>query len=184
MQQETIQDTQDAPDAAEMPQNEQAPSDTPIEEVNPEAQQQPEAGSDDWRDRYLRLASDFENYKRRNVKEREMLLRNANTELVRVFLPLLDDLGRAMAAAQQSDNVESIKTGLALIERNTRTALEKQGVKAIEALGQPFDSNLHEAIAAMPAPAPDQKGIVLDVVENGYYYQDNVIRYAKVIIGE
>ena len=144
----------------------------------------PDAGTTNWQDQYLRLMADFENFKRRTNKEKEALARHAAEGILKSLLPVLDDLDRALKAAETSDNIEKLREGLTLVHRNFNGALHKQGIEPVQAEGQPFDSELHEAIATVPAPSPDRKGQVLEVFERGYTYQGKVLRYAKVVTAE
>jgi molecular chaperone GrpE len=143
-----------------------------------------EGQANDWKDRYLRLASDFDNFRKRTQREKENWMRIANQDLLKALLPIFDDLDRTLVAAESSDNIEAIREGLRLVLKKTRSTLEKQGLVPMQAKGEPFDAEYYEAIAQMPAPSEELKGRVLEVVETGYLYQQEVLRYAKVIIGE
>ena len=154
------------------------------EEQSEEAQTASTEDVSESQDRYLRLASEFDNFRKRTVREKDQLVRSTTVDLLRVFLPILDDLERTLKAAEQTDNLEALQKGVRLVHKNVRNALDKQGVRPYDALGQPFDSDLHEAIAQMPAAEDDLKGKVVEEVEKGYTYREQVIRYAKVIIGE
>ena len=138
----------------------------------------------DWKERYIRLASDFDNFRKRTQREKENWIRMANQDLLKALLPVFDDLDRTLTAAETSDNVEAIREGLRLVQKKTRATLEKQGLVVLQAKGEAFDSEYHEAVAQMPAPSDDLKGKVLEVIEAGYLYREEVLRYAKVIIGE
>lgn len=137
----------------------------------------------EWQDRYVRLAAEFDNFKRRTNREKEDLLKYGNSQLLTTLLPILDNLDRTLAVAETSEPEALIKS-LKLVHKNLQNTLEKEGVQALEAMGQPFDSELHEAIASMPTDDPDKKGKVIEVIEKGYQYNERVIRYAKVITGE
>lgn len=138
----------------------------------------------EWKERYLRMASDFDNFRKRTQREKEQWIKQANQDLLRALLPIFDDLDRSLTAAEASDNLEALREGMRLVQKKVKTTLEKQGVAQIDAKGKPFDTDYHEAIAQMPAQAEEHKGAVLEVVETGYLYRDEVLRYAKVIIGE
>ncbi len=135
-------------------------------------------------DKYVRLHAEFDNFRKRNAKERMDLLMTAGADAIKRFLPVLDDMERAMAANAQVTDVETVKQGFNLIQHKFFNILSAQGVKAIEAKGQPFDPDLHDAITQIPAPDPALKGKVVEVVETGYLINDKVLRYAKVVVGE
>ena len=138
----------------------------------------------EWKDRYLRMTADFDNFKKRTQREKELWIRQAHQDLLRSLLPVFDDLNRSLKASETSDNIEAIRDGMRLVRKKMQTTLEKQGVIAMDAIGQPFDSEIHEALAQIPAPSEEQRGKVLEVVEAGYLHHDTVLRCAKVIIGE
>lgn len=134
------------------------------------------------KDKYLRLYSEFENFRRRNAKERLDLIKTANEELVIALLPVLDDFERATKA--MGEDVKAVKEGVELIYNKLNKSLEQKGLKPMgDLIGKEFDADLHEAITHTPAPEESLKGKIVDVIENGYYLNDKVIRYAKVIIG-
>lgn len=135
------------------------------------------------KDKYLRLYSEFDNYKRRTSKERLDLLKTANQEMVVALLPVLDDFERAQQSMATAQDVEAVKAGVDLIFSKLNAIMQQKGLKPMETVGQPFDAELHEAITQIPAPDEAQKGRVIDQVEKGYYLNDKVIRFAKVIIG-
>lgn len=179
---------QQAAAAAEAPQEE-------VEEVQQEAaaqaEEQPaEAPVDDLQDklaeandRYLRLAAEFDNYRRRSAKERMDLISLANENLVKDMLPIIDDFERALAAIKDSDDTDSAKEGVELIYNKLVAFLKKNGVKEIEAVGKDFDTDFHEAVAQFPVEDKDKKNKVIDVTQKGYTMGEKVIRYAKVVIG-
>ena len=131
-------------------------------------------------DKYLRLYSEFENYKRRTTKERSDLFKSANQEVIVSLLPTLDDFERAMAALKD----ESDKKGIELIYSKLKNTLTQKGLKEMEAKGLTFDPDFHEAITKVPGMGEDMKDKVVDVLEKGYFLGDKVIRFAKVVIGE
>lgn len=136
------------------------------------------------KDKYLRLYSEFENYRRRTAKERLELIKTANEDLVVALLPVLDDFNRATQAMGDQEETRSIKEGIQLIYSKFYKALENKGLKPMGDLkGEAFDADIHEAITQIPAPEEKLKGKIVDVIENGYYLNDKVIRYAKVVIG-
>ena len=133
------------------------------------------------KDKYLRLYSEFENFRRRTAKEKLELIQTANESLVKVMLPVIDDFERAEKAFQGSESKEM--EGFLLIYNKFKKILEQTGVKRMEAKGTNFDADLHEAITQLPAPDESQKGKVLEVVEQGYLLGDKVVRHAKVVVG-
>jgi molecular chaperone GrpE len=160
-------------------------ADTAPEQEQPENGQgsKAEAEISELKDKYLRLYSEFDNYKRRTSKERLDLLKTANQEMVVALLPVLDDFERARQAMDTAQDVEAVKAGVELIYNKLASIMQQKGLKPMEAVGQSFDADLHEAITQVPAPDESQKGKIIDQVEKGYYLNDKVIRFAKVIIG-
>ena len=134
-------------------------------------------------DRYLRLAAEFDNYRRRSAKERMDLISLANENLVKDMLPIVDDFERAIAAMKDSDDAASAKEGVELIYNKVAAFLKKNGVKEIEAVGKDFDTDFHEAVAQFPVQEEDKKNKVIDVTQKGYTMGEKVIRYAKVVTG-
>lgn len=126
-------------------------------------------------DKYVRLYSEYENYRKRTNQEKADLLLNGSREMMKAILPVVDDFERALVATGDDEGVKLIYSKLMKI-------LEQKGLKAMEVKGEKFDEALHEAVTQIPAPAPDQKGLVIDVVEKGYYLNDKVLRYAKVVV--
>jgi molecular chaperone GrpE len=133
------------------------------------------------KDKYLRLYSEFENFRRRTAKEKLELIQTASEQIVKVLLPVIDDFERAEKAFQGSESKEM--EGFLLIYNKFKKILEQTGVKQMEAKGSNFDADLHEAITQLPAPNDSQKGKILEVVEQGYLLGDKVVRHAKVIVG-
>ena len=135
-------------------------------------------------DRFIRLYAEFENFRRRSNKERLDVISSANAGLLKDLLPVLDDLERAMINNDQVTDVEIVKEGFALIQNKFKSILDSKGLKEMNAKGEPFDSELHEAIANIPVSEDNQKGKVIDDIEKGYYLNDKVIRFAKVVVGQ
>ncbi|MDB5108994.1 MAG: nucleotide exchange factor GrpE [Mucilaginibacter sp.] len=134
-------------------------------------------------DKYLRLYAEFDNFRRRTTKERVELLQTAGKEIIVSLLPILDDFERAEKAMETSTDVNAVKEGVALIQNKLNNLLSQKGLKPMQSIGTPFDPDLHEAITNIPAPTEELKGKVIDEMEKGYYLNDNVIRFAKVIVG-
>ncbi len=137
----------------------------------------------DWQDKYLRLYAEFDNFRKRTMRERGDLIRNASMDVLEKLLPVLDDFDRA--SANPSDDVEVTREGQNLIHTKLRQLLEAQGLAKMEVnQGDDFDVDVHEAITNIPAPTPELAGKVVDVVEPGYKLNDKIMRYAKVVVGQ
>ena len=137
----------------------------------------------DWQDRYLRLYAEFDNYRKRTMRERVELIRTASRDSIEKMLPVLDDFSRAEAASWELEDPVALKEGQHLIHTKFKQLMEAQGVKAMAVeTGDVFDVDVHEAITRIPSP--ELSGKVVDVVESGYLLNDAVIRYAKVVVGE
>lgn len=155
----------------------------PEEELSQEEKLQQELA--DTQDRYTRLFAEFDNYKKRTSKERVELIQSASKDVLNRLLPVLDDLDRALSAMETAPDVESVKVGIDLVNQKFRKTLALEGLKEMENLiGQPFDAEYQEAITAIPAPSDDMKNKIIDVVEKGYFLNDKVVRFAKVVIGQ
>ena len=135
-------------------------------------------------DKYLRLSAEFDNFRKRTLKEKMDLMKNASESVIVSFLPVIDDLERALNAIDISDNLETTKEGINLIYNKFKDFTKQNGVVEIEAKGLALDTDHHEAITKIPAPSEDLKGKIVEVVQKGYMLNDKVIRYAKVVIGE
>lgn len=164
-----------------------------LEQINPqEDQQNPENSSGDeeklkaeiaeLNNKYVRLYAEFDNFKRRTSKERVDLLQTAGKDIVVSLLPVLDDFERAMKVMETATEVSAIKEGVELIYNKLKNTLSQKGLKEMESKEKPFDSDLHEAITNVQAPE-NLKGKVIDELEKGYYLNDKVIRFAKVVVG-
>ncbi len=134
-------------------------------------------------DKYLRLYSEFENYKRRVSKDRIEQSKMAAADIFLSFLPIIDDLERALKSLEDAKDNKSVKEGVKLIYSKIKNITDSKGLKEMEAVGMPFDPELHDAIANVPASADDQKGKVIEETEKGYFLNDRVLRHAKVIVG-
>ncbi|WP_412467903.1 nucleotide exchange factor GrpE [Pedobacter sp. KLB.chiD] len=134
-------------------------------------------------DKYLRLYAEFDNYKRRTQKERVELLQTAGKDVIVSLLPVLDDFDRALKAMESASEVAPVKEGISLVSNKLKNTLAQKGLKDVESINQPFNTDFHEAITNIPAPTEDLKGKVIDEVEKGYTLNDNVIRFAKVVVG-
>ena len=136
------------------------------------------------KDKHIRLQADFDNYRKRTLKERMELLKTAGESVLMGILPVIDDFDRAMQTLEMVGEESHIVDGMNLIYSKFQEFLKQNGVKEIEAVGQVFNTDLHEAITTIPAPSKELKGKIVDVVQKGYYLNDKVIRFSKVIIGE
>lgn len=138
----------------------------------------------EWKDKYTRLFAEFDNFRKRSMKERSELISGAAGDVIKELLPIIDDFDRAVKANESTDDVAVIKEGFVLIHNKMYRKLESQGLKPLDATGKPFDTDFHEAITSIPAPTEDLKGKVVDEVEKGYLLNEKVLRYSKVVIGQ
>jgi molecular chaperone GrpE len=134
-------------------------------------------------DKYLRLFSDFDNYRKRTAKERIELAKTAGEDFFKSILPVLDDFERGLKAMNEAADVNALKEGVDLIFNKLNNTLHAKGLEPLTSIGVPFDADIHEAITNIPAPSEEMKGKVIDEVERGYALNGKVIRYAKVIVG-
>jgi molecular chaperone GrpE len=134
-------------------------------------------------DRYLRLYAEFDNFRRRTAKEREDARKSEGKDVIVALLPVLDDFDRAIRSMENSTDLVAVKEGVLLIQNKLKNVLAQKGLKEMESIGSPFDAEIHEAITNIPAPSDDLKGKVVDEMEKGYYLNDKVARFAKVIVG-
>lgn len=135
-------------------------------------------------DKYIRLMAEFDNFRKRSLKERTELIKSAGEDILVNILPVMDDFERGLAAMESAQDLESVKQGVGLIYNKFKDFLTQRGVKEIEASRQDFNVDVHEALTKIPAPEANLKGKVVDVVQKGYYLNDKVIRFAKVVVGE
>jgi molecular chaperone GrpE len=135
-------------------------------------------------DKYLRLYAEFDNFKRRTSKERIELLQTAGKEVIISLLHVLDDFERGLKSMEQATEVTPIKEGVALVHHKLKNTLSQLGLKEMDTQGQVFDADIHEAITNIPAPSDELKGKIVDQLEKGYYLNDKVIRFAKVVVGQ
>ena len=139
---------------------------------------------EDAKDKYLRKVAEFDNFKRRNAKERLELMQTAGRDIITDMLSILDDCERAENQMENSDDVSSIKEGVLLIFNKLRNTIQSRGVKAMETIGHEFNPDLHEAVTEIPVDSKDLKGKIVDEVIKGYYMNDKIIRHAKVVVGK
>jgi molecular chaperone GrpE len=135
-------------------------------------------------DKYLRLSAEFDNYRKRTLKEKAEMIKTASEDMIKQIVPFVDDIERGLNAVNISQDIEAVKQGMNLIYSRFKDFLQLNGVREIEAMNQEFNTDIHEAITKIPASDEGQKGKVVDVIEKGYFLHDKVIRYPKVIVGE
>ena len=172
--------------AEDQPQNEQAEGTAPLtheEELEKELEKAQEA-LEEQKDKYLRLSAEFDNYRKRTLKEKAELILNGGEKSLGSILPVVDDFERAIKTMETATDVNAVKEGVELIYNKFMAVLAQNGVKVIETKDQPLDTDFHEAIAVIPAPSEAQKGKILDCVQTGYTLNDKVLRHAKVVVGE
>lgn len=155
------------------------------------AADQPAEKEEDWHgkydelnDKYLRLMAEFDNYRKRTLKEKMDLTKYAEEDVLKGILKVVDDMERAINNLDTAPDMNAVKEGVELIYKKFKSFLETRGLKEVEAMHQELDTDKHEAVAKFAAPSEDLKGKIIDVVEKGYYLHDKIIRYAKVVIGE
>ena len=137
----------------------------------------------DWKDQYIRLQAEFDNFRKRTIREKMDLIQSGGSDVLKAILPILDDMQRAIAASEKSDDIDALREGERLVVQKFIDTLRQKKVVEIEALDAPFDENLHEAVARFAA-GEEKKGKVIDVIERGYLLGDKVLRFAKVVVGE
>jgi molecular chaperone GrpE len=147
-------------------------------------EEQLKAELDETKDKYLRLVAEFDNFRRRNAKERMELIQVAGKDIVQSLLEVLDDMTRAEQQIEKGNDVAAIKEGISLVFNKLRNTLQQKGLQVMESKGKEFDPDMHEAITEIPAPNEEMKGKVIDEIEPGYYLNDKLIRYAKVVVGK
>ena len=157
-------------------------------EATAEAQEQPEVN--EWEakfntlnDSHLRLMADFDNYRKRTIKEKADLIKNAGERIICDFLPIIDNFERALASMKTAEDVDAVRQGVELIYNQVMSMMKANGVAVIETENAPFDTEFHEAITTIPAPTPELKDKIVDCTTKGYMMNDKVIRHAKVVVG-
>ncbi len=136
------------------------------------------------KDKYLRLAAEFDNFKKRNAKEKIELIQTAGRDVIAGLLEILDDVDRAQKQWESNDDPQQVKEGVSLIFNKLKNQLQARGLRPMESIGKDFNPDLHEAITEIAAPSEDLKGKVLDEIVQGYYLNDKLIRHAKVVVGK
>lgn len=138
----------------------------------------------EWQEKYIRLSADFDNFRKRTMREKMELIKTAGEDILVTILPVIDDFERAMKVMESATEVTAVKEGVELIYNKFNDTLSQKGLKAIDAQNQEFNTDLHEAITKIPAPDESLKGKVVDVIQKGYLLNDKVVRFAKVVVGE
>lgn len=170
----------EANESEEQTQEAEAPAeDTPDAKINKLTEDLEKSNKE-----YLFLMAEFDNFRKRTVREKADIIRNAGEKVLGELLPIIDDFERAIKANEQADDIDAIKQGVTLIYNKLIKYLEHNQVKAIESTGNDFDTELHEAVTTFPAPSEEMKGKVIDTVLTGYTINDKVLRHAKVVVGQ
>jgi molecular chaperone GrpE len=176
-------ENEEIPDNSSVPQEENDNDQTQNEDISSSIEKL-EIENQELKDKYLRLFAEFDNYRKRTNKEKIDIINSASAGVMKDMIPVMDDFERAIANNETAEDIVSVKEGFQLIFNKFKNTLESKGLKPMVAKGQAFDSELHEAIANIPAPSSKEKGKVIEDVEKGYYLNDKVIRYAKVVVGQ
>jgi Molecular chaperone GrpE (heat shock protein) len=164
--------------------NASKPDNMSTKQENDESSENYKEKYDALNDSYLRLIAEFDNYRKRTLKEKADLIKSGGESALAALLPVIDDFERAMQTINSAEDVKAVAEGVELIFSKFTNYLTQQGVKAIDTTGQPFDTETSDAIATIPAPSEDLKGKVIDCIQTGYTLNDKIIRHAKVVVGE
>ena len=178
-QEETVTENAEQQAAAEAAEEQQEVADPVMQELKAA-----KATIEEQKDKYLRLSAEFDNYRKRTLKEKAELIKNGGEKAISAILPILDALERALQNMQKADDVKAMYEGIDLIYQKFLKGLSQEGLQKMEPVGEAFDTDYHEAVALVPAPSEDQKGKVLDCVQTGYKLNDKVIRHAKVVVAQ
>ena len=162
--------------------NQQASQEAPVEELNELDTLKKEV--EEQKEKFIRLYAEFDNYKRRNAKERVELIQTAGREVIQSMLEVLDDCERAEKQMNQSEDLKQIKEGIGLVFSKFRNILQSRGLKEMKSIGEAFNPDFHEAITEIPVPDETMKGKIVDEVEKGYTLNDKIIRFSKVVVGK
>jgi len=173
---DALEDSVTAESGDEKPKEKKKKADLELEEKNQEL--------GELKDKYLRLQAEFDNFRKRTMKEKLEFMVTAAQDTMTVLLPVLDDFDRAKKNAEDETSTEPFSEGVMLVYNKLHKNLEQKGLKAMESTGEDFDPELHEAITEIPAPSEEMKGKVMDTIEKGYFLKDKIIRHAKVVVGK
>ncbi len=177
-------ETQDEVLSTEQTVEENSVNETSLVEGDEEKIKKLQAELDEAKDKHLRLIAEFDNFRRRNAKERIELVQTAGKDIIQSLLVVLDDVDRASKQLEATTDLAVLKEGISLVFNKFRAIMQQKGLKGMDAINQEFDADLHEAITEIPAPNAKMVGKVIDVVESGYYLNDKLIRHAKVVVGK
>ena len=178
-----IEDQEMTDEVAEQPQTDEMADAEPTAEPEQDPLEAAQQEIADLKDKYLRQAAEFDNYRKRTLKERAELILNGGEKTITALLPVLDDMERALKNGEKTDDPQVLREGMELIYQKLMKVLEAQGVSIIDTKDADFDTELHEAVALVPGMGDDKKGKVIDCMATGYKLNDKVIRYAKVAVG-
>ena len=178
-QEETVTENAEQQAAAEAAEEQQEVADPVMQEL-----EAAKATIEEQKDKYLRLSAEFDNYRKRTLKEKAELIKNGGEKAISAILPILEDVERGLQNMQKADDVKAMYEGIDLIYQKFLKGLSQEGLQKMEPVGEAFDTDYHEAVALVPAPSEDQKGKVLDCVQTGYKLNDKVIRHAKVVVAQ
>ena len=180
------QNEAEAPAGQEQENQETTQEEAPVSEAEKQEQEleKAQAALEEQKDKYLRLSAEFDNYRKRTMKEKAELILNGGEKTITSILPVVDDFERALKNMESATDVAAIREGVELIYNKFMSVLGQNGVKVIETKEQALNTDFHEAIAVIPAPQEELKGKILDCVQTGYTLNDKVIRHAKVVVGE
>jgi molecular chaperone GrpE len=173
---DTVNEKNEKDPQEETPVPEQDPKDTKIAEL--------ESKVNELNDKYLRLYSEFDNFRKRTAKEKLDLIQTGGEDVFKSILPVIDDFERAIKSNTETSDVKAVNDGVNLIYNKLKGTLNQKGLEEMKSVGQPFDADIHEAITNIPAPSEDMKGKVIDELEKGYTLNGKIIRFAKVVIGQ
>ncbi len=137
-----------------------------------------------WKDKYIRLSAEYENYRKRTLKEKLDLINTGSEDVVKSMLEVLDDMDRALAAMEKTEDMEAVRQGIILIDDKLRSTLKGKGLSEIQCVGQDIDADLHEAVARIETAEKEMKGKIVDIIQKGYKLKEKIIRYPKVVVGQ
>ena len=181
---EVTQQTEEQQNEGQQNETEAQPEELTNEEKLAKELEEAKQALEEQKDKYFRLAAEFDNYRKRTLKEKAELIKNGGAKAIESILPVLDDLERALANMQKADDVQAMYEGIELIYQKFLKNLGQEGLEKMNPIGSTFDTDFHEAIALVPAQEEDQKGKVLDCVQTGYKLHEKVIRHAKVVVAQ
>ncbi|MEI6124149.1 MAG: nucleotide exchange factor GrpE [Bacteroidota bacterium] len=180
---EKKQDKKHSENTADKSQNEAQTNEFPCDATEKDAViAEQKAKIDELNDKYLRLYAEFDNYRKRTIKERIEMSKTAASEVISAMLPVLDDFERALDATPDDEATKALKDGIILIYQKYKSILTKNGLEEIKSIGETFNTDIHEAIANVPAQNNKMKGKIIDQVEKGYYLNGTILRFAKVVV--